>query len=209
MKKFSILATICLFSLLNGYAQHWNDYRVGRKYEGYVITNDGTKIEGYVLAQIRASALHSGLWNDNQTRVEFYIDPNDRNTRTVYSPEDIKEYMINGMVYRTVNYSGGLLSKSQRFLLLQQDGHIARYIWYENEGTDTHPNFKDKIVFQKGNERTFELADYGINFSRKMSALLNDYPELAKKVAQKEKGYRMLNIYEIIDKYNVWYSQKE
>jgi len=206
MKKNFTLLTICLFSLLSSNAQNWDNYRVGRKYEGYVITNDGAKIEGYVLAQIRASALHSGLWNDNQTRVEFYIDPNDKNTRTVYSPEDIKEYMINGMIYRTVNYSGGLLSKPLRFLLLQQDGHIARYIWYENEGTDTYPNFKEKTVFQKGNERSFELTDYAINFSKKMSALVSDYPELARKVAQKEKGYRMLNIYEIIDKYNEWYS---
>ena len=112
------------------------------------------------------------------------------------------------MIYRSINYSGGLSSKPKRFLLLQQDGRITQYVWYENEGNDTHPNFQEKKVLQKENGKPFEPLDYGLGFSKKMSALVSDYPELAEKIAQKKKGYGILNIYEIISEYNKWYSQK-
>ena len=208
MKKSILLITICFLSVTVGYSQDWSNYRIGVLYPGYVIKNDGTKIEGYIYSQIRASALHLGLWNDNQTRVAFYTDPQDRNSRMVFTPEDLKEYMINGKIYRSMNFSGGLSSRAMRFLLLVRDGRISQYVWYENIGTDTHPNFREKTVIRRGTETPIEISTLTLNFSRRVSELVRGYPELAARVARRERGYRLLNLFQIIEKYNEWYSQK-
>ena len=49
------------------------------------------------------------------------------------------------------------------------------------------------------------LQDFAIGFAKKMSAFVADDEELSKKVADKEKGYGMLQIDAIVDEYNTWY----
>lgn len=44
-----------------------------------------------------------------------------------------------------------------------------------------------------------------MGFKKKMSEYVNEYEELAKKIANKEKGYKVFNINKIIDEYNAWY----
>ena len=48
----------------------------------------------------------------------------------------------------------------------------------------------------------------GLSFAKKMPALIEDNAELAKKVADKEKGYTFLRIYEVIQEYNEWSAKK-
>jgi hypothetical protein len=39
-----------------------------------------------------------------------------------------------------------------------------------------------------------------------MSEYVEDYSELSQKIANKEKGYRLLDMYSIIEEYNNWYA---
>lgn len=214
MKKIIFSATICLLMAINVFSQDWSYdvYSVGRKYPGYIIKTDGTKTEGYIKAQARAGL--EGVGSSNQNSVEFYTDPENKKTKVVYKPEDLKEYKIAEKVYRSMNYSGGLTSKPVRFLLLVQDGAIARYSWYDHEGYEPGntipptPHYVEKVIYQKGSEKPFEESSFLLGFSKKMSALVSDYPELATKVTNEEKGYKLLSIREIIAEYNAWYSKK-
>jgi hypothetical protein len=209
MKKSKfILAIACLLTAMSISSQDWSGYRIGELYPGYIIKTDGTKIEGYLEGQPRGGTPANIALNSNQTRVVFYSDPKNKKSKIVYKPTDLKEYKIAEKLYRSINYSGGLSSKPFRFLLLVQDGGIAQYMWYENEGSLLHPDWKEKVIFQKGKEKPIELSSLAIGFSKKVSDLVADHKELADKVSDKEKGYGMLSIYGIIKEYNTWYEAK-
>jgi len=209
MKRTTISILLCLFLAMGAYAQDWSTsvYSQGTMYPGYIIKTDGTKIEGYIKAKPRAEL--ESLGGSNQKSVDFYTDPKGKKTKTVYKPEDLKEYKIADKVYRSIHYSGGLTSKPLRFVLLASDGHIARYTWYDQEGYDVHlvPQYKEKVIYQKGDEKPVELSDLAIGFTKKVSAMVSDDAELAAKITNKEKGYGMLALEKIIAEYNAWYEK--
>jgi len=207
MKKKVFLWAISLMFLTNIFAQDWSSsiYNVGKLYPGYIIKNDGTKIEGYIEAQYRAS--NGPIGSSNQDKVIFFTDPKNKKTKIAYKPEDLKGYKIADKVYKTMNYSGGLLAKPLRFLLLVNDGHIARYAWYDQNGYEgiNIPKFDEKLILQKGDEKPVELSSFTLGFAKKMSEFVSDYKEQADKITNKDKGYGLLKIYDIIDEYNAWY----
>jgi hypothetical protein len=200
---FFILLTLCLFG------QEWSDdiYREGTKYPGYIIKNDGTKIEGYLEAHHRASS--NPFSADNQTKVTFFSDPKNKKTKIEYKPEDLKEYMIADKHYVSMNYSGGLLSKPVRFLYVKKEGRIKTCIWYEVNQIQTpgQPYYTEKEIFQKGDEKPIELSSFLMGYVKKMSELVKENPEMVKKINDKEKGYGMLNIEKIIAEYNEWFEK--
>ena len=208
MKKTTITGLFILFTLcLFGQDWSYDIYHVGEKYPGYIIKNDGTKVEGYLEAHSRASS--SPFSADNQTKVTFFSDPKNKKTKIEYKPEDLKEYMIADKHYVAMNYSGGLLAKPVRFLLVKKEGRIKTCVWYEVDQTQTQGPTKyiEKEIIQKGDEKPFESTSLLLGFVKKMSELVKEYPELAKKITNKEKGYGMLNIENIIAEYNEWYAK--
>jgi len=207
MKKIFI-AAIFLFIGMNIYAQDWAGYRVGEIYPGYIIKTDGTMVEGYIEAQVLATASDSPFGNSNQSRVVFFSDYKNKKTKVIYKPEDLIEYQIADKIYRTINYSDGLSSKALRFLLLVKDGAIAQYSWYDRVGTHPQMKYDNKDVFQKKGGKTFD-GSILLGFSKKMSEIISDYPELTAKITNKEKGYGSLNLYEIIEEYNQWALNQE
>ena len=80
MKKTTITGLFILFTLCL-FGQDWatDIYRVGEKYPGYIIKNDGTKIEGYIEAHARAAA--TPFSDDNQKIVTFFSDPKNKKTK--------------------------------------------------------------------------------------------------------------------------------
>jgi len=205
-KNRFLLSALCLLFAFNGYAnpQDWSDYRPGELYAGYIIKTDGTKIEGYIEAQRRGASPGNLSFNSNQSRVIFYTHPEDENSKVIYSPTDLKEYKIADKVYRSMNYSGGLSSRPVRFLLLVKDGRIAQYMWYEHDNDE----WEETVVFRKGEETPISMKSFAIGFPKKMSELVADYQELADKVRNKERGYRILSVYSIIEEYNSWYTSQ-
>jgi hypothetical protein len=211
MKNLKLTFIIILFSIAKLYSQDWSSgiYNVGVTYPGYIIKNDGTKIEGYLEAQERGAI--DGVGFSNQNRVIFYSDPKNRKTKITYKPEDIKEYMIADKIYKTMNYSGGLMGKPLRFLLVKKEGRIGTYVWYEHKGFENmmrqNPTFEDKLIIQKGDEKPIEQTSLYLGFVKKVGELVSDDAELANKVAKKEKGYGMSNFDKVLEEYNTWYAE--
>lgn len=189
-------------------AQDWSPsvYQLGNLYEGYIIKNNGERVDGYIEAQ-RRGCIDSYL-SSNQTCVIFYSDPNNKRMSVVYTPDAIKGYMIAEKYYKSMHYSGGLLSKPLQFVLQVSDGYIAKYVWY-TPSEDRNPyemKFEEQILYQKGDEMPIEISTLYLNFAQKVSTLVSEDVELSQKVLNKEKGYRLLNIENIITEYNEWYT---
>jgi hypothetical protein len=206
MKKTTITGLFILFTLCL-FGQDWatDIYRVGEKYPGYIIKNDGTKIEGYIEAHARAAA--TPFSDDNQKIVTFFSDPKNKKTKIEYKPEDVKEYMIADKHYVAMNYSGGLLAKPVRFLLVKKEGRIKTCVWYELNPTQTNGQspYIEKEILQKGDEKPFEANGLLLGYVKKMSELVKENPELVKKITNKEKGYGILNYENVVNEYNEWY----
>jgi hypothetical protein len=213
-----LLLASCFLAPLLTYAQTEVDwagktYKFGGIYPGYIVTLNGDTVKGYVQHNNRV---------DNQDKAYFYTDPNSNKTKKSYNPSELKGYMVGDKVYRSIEWSGGLFGKMMKFNLLEKDGAIAQYTFYaKSEGYMIQVHNKDEddyaydarvserqSVFQKRNEKPFDQTSLGLSFAKKTSELVSDYPELAAKVKNKEKGYGMLNLLEIIDEYNRWAAAK-
>lgn len=200
MKKAIFTFLILLISTLNVEAQDWSGkvYQVGKIYPGYYVTNGGDTVEGY---------FYHGTQTSNQKNCHYYKNETDAKPASKFGPEDIKAYKVADKVYRSIHYSGGLLAKPLRFNLVTNDGAITEFIFYDEMGTG-----ETKMVYHKphdaNNAQPVELQSFGLKFAKKMSEYVADYAELSKKVADKEDGYGMLKILDIIKEYNEWYAKK-
>ena len=203
MKKITITGLFILFTLCL-FGQDWatDIYRVGEKYPGYIIKNDGSKIEGYIQALPRAASTAFGA--DNQTIVTFFSDPKNKKTKIEYKPEDLEEYMIADKHYVAMNYSGGLFAKPVRFLIVKKEGRIKTCVWY-TWASDGKSVYTEKEILQKGDEKPFEANSLLLGYVKKMSELVKENPELVKKITNKEKGYGILNYENVVNEYNEWY----
>ena len=191
---------IIFFSITTACAQDWSGkvYTTGQIYPGYYVSNTNDTVQGYFLHGNQVS---------NQKKCYFYKNETDREPTFAFSPHDIKSFKVADKLYRTVPYSGGLIASPLRFLLVTKDGGIAELVFYSEDGAAT-----SESVFYKphdpANSKPVTLPYFGLGFAKKLSQYLSDYPELAKKVADKEKGYGMLKLLDIIAEYNTWYATK-
>ncbi len=183
-------------------------YKYGTLYPGYIIDADGKKTEGFIKYRNRYSL---------QNNILFYTDKNDKKSKTKYKGEDLTEYKVADKLYHVIHYSGGLLKKPLRGNLVVKEGCITEYIWYDREDNyssmrkksgETDEEFMNRVypptqVFLKdGEDEVRKPAQFLVKFSEKMSEWVGDNLDLAGKVAAKEKGYKMLNILQIIEEYN-------
>lgn len=194
-------------------------YQVGKIYPGYIIKLDGDTIQGYVKALSRCS--YAGIGNSNQNMCEFFSSQTDKKPIAKYKPKDIRGYKIADKLYESINYSGGML-KAANFNLIVTDGAIRLYEWYATvDGFSTlnqqsgetwqqfdNRRFNSKVIAAKNPEEPIELSMLGLSFAKKMPLLIADNPEMAEKVKNKEKGYKFINMYDVIDEYNQWAKSK-
>lgn len=211
--KLATTALFALFTLVNFslFAQDWSTdvYKFGEQYPGYVIDKDGKKTEGFIKYRNRYV-----MQND----VIFFTEKGNKKTKVKYKTADLKEYKVADKLYHCINYSGGLSKKAIRANLLVKEGCIMEYVWYnrdENWTTmrkksgESDKEFMDRmyppktVYYNKQNNKQPRTTDYfAMGFAKKMSEYISDNAELSKKVAGKEKGYRMLKILNIIAEYN-------
>jgi hypothetical protein len=115
--------------------------------------------------------------------------------------------------------------KKRVFLLRDVTGPISLYTYY----VDPSEAGKDRIKRNaklpeekrdyKMDESTLQFTSFGLkggvltdmsgpswimNYKKTMSEYVSDYPELAKKIADKEKGYGFINKLKHVYEYNDW-----
>lgn len=195
-------------------------YQVGKKYPGYIITLEGDTVEGFLKAQSRCAI--AGIGSSNQNEAEFFTHEEDKKATMKYKPDDIKGYKIADKVYESINYSGGL-TKKPNFNLVTTDGAIRVYEWYstkegysmimQQSGESWQDydarRFDTKIIIAKEPDAPMEHSTLGLSWAKKMPELISDNKEMAAKVANKESGYKFLNMFEVIEEYNKWAASQQ
>jgi hypothetical protein len=186
----TVLAAFVLLMTTNLVAQ---DYISNNFYEGYVVQNDGSRLEGFILY---------GTLEQNKSEVTFYTDKKNRKTKQKFKTKDVAGYKVGSEEYISVTYRSVL--KQQVFAKVESKGHIMVLGVAEpsQEG-----GWAYTMALKKGDEDAIGTARF-INFAKQMSEFVEDYEELAKKVADKESGYRLLSMMAIIEEYNTWYEAK-
>lgn len=188
---------------------NWED--ISEKLPGYIITNDGEKVEGYLKRFLKIKS---------QRKVKFFQTLDDK--PQVYDPNDLKAYKIADDYYESHPYEG-LNGKTKVFLLRTVQGKIDLFDYYirveDNQGNEitlSKKGNKEIILDFDGSKIETEVLavkddkDY-LKFSSPkflfafksiMSDYVADYPELSKKIKNKEKGYKVLAILNIVNEYN-------
>lgn len=189
----------------------------GSIHPGYVITLKGDTVKGYLL--------NINLWL-NQKMTFLYSDPEDRKGRIKYTPKEIKAYQVGQRYYESIKYPFVYSTHAENFILRKVNGPIKYYVWYYDEDRNklmsldklSLTDIEKAILFDeselwtnefglKQNEETltpFNLK-FLMKFSRNMADYVKDYPELARKIENKQEGYKNINIESIIREYNEWH----
>lgn len=212
MKKLIIIPIIIFLvntinAQYNGYFSK-DLYAKNKKYPGWVILKNGDKKEGFIEARDPVA---------NEKAVHFYEKEEDKKPFKKYEPSEVKEYQLGHLHYVTMPYSGGIVSKDQ-FVLVQQDGEgaIKSCYWYDMEISQQlrgkyqqesdeqyfNAQFPSKVVYFREGVKPLEHQSLLLGFAKKMAELTKDVPEISKKITDKEKGYKMLDIYDIIKEFN-------
>ena len=192
--KFLFSAVITALVLLTSANLSAQDYRVGQIYEGYIIKNDGSRVEGFI---------RYGSLQQNSGICEFYTDKNNRKTRKKYKVKDIAGYKVGSEEYISVVFRSVL--KQRVFAKIESKGHIM--VLAIAEPSSENPGTYEYVMgLKKGDEDAIGVARF-VRFAKQMSEYISDYEELAEKVKNKEKGYRLLSMMEIIEEYNEWYEE--
>ncbi len=214
MNKNSLF-TIAACILVVGFAsaQDWKAYNYYQPYPGYIITLAGDTVRGYVMHGDRTS---------NQGKAIFYTDVNDKKTKKEYKPTELKGYSVGDKVYRSIKYSGGLLSNKMNFVLVKTPGRITEFAHYTKDegfivqvrkGNETDQEYderiaKEEVIYKKGDEDPVRPQSFLLSWKKTMDKLVGDNPTLYAKVEKKEKGYGMLNILDIMKEYNAEFEGK-
>ena len=117
MKKIVLLLALVMTSM--SFAQiddNWED--VSEKLPGYIITNKGEKIEGYLKRFLKIKS---------QRKVKFFKTLDDK--PVTYGPKDLKAYKIENDYYESHPYEG-LSGKTKVFLLRTVEGKISLFDYY-------------------------------------------------------------------------------
>lgn len=204
-----LLSTLLLFAAFASNAQDENiAYVSGGYMDGYVILADGTQKNGF----IRYSDPYS-----IQNTVVFFTDKDDKKTKEKFDAEDLKEYRVGEKTYHVIHWSGGMFDKPLKGNMLVQDGCIRRYVWYnrpeavmaavqnpgESDADFLERKYSPQTVYNHvGKDQAYQHSEFALKFRKKIAELVEDNKELVEKIENKEKGYKLINIYKIIDEYN-------
>jgi hypothetical protein len=195
-------------------------------YPGYVITQNGDTIKGYLMLKNYAA---------NQDKVLFFNSPDDKKYTKKYKPKELKAYKTGPRYYESFKFkppstASSNDAKTYHFILKVIDGPFCLYKWYYETpeqtkarlkidkdsplGADIDLSFSEKDLAHHyyGLTPSGEFVNLGsfkmlTNFRKNMSKLVADDKELAEKITNKEEGYRYFDIEKIIHEYNDWYAK--
>lgn len=204
-----LLSTLLLFAAFASNAQEpVHAYVDGGTHEGYVILADGTQKNGYIR--------YSNPYNIQNT-VVFLTDKDDKDTKEKFDAKELKEYRIGEKTYHVIHWSGGMTAKPLKGNLLVEEGCISTYRWYgrpesvmpvtrnpgESDDSFLERKYSPQTVYKNENaDKCYQHSDFALGFAKKMSAFIEDNEDLSNKVAKKEKGYKLVNIYKVMEEYN-------
>lgn len=184
MKIFLLIGVV--FATFSAQSQS-PKYEPFQYYEGYIVKNDGTEERGYVQYLDEA---------DRYQKVIFKTGHKEKKQK--FKVGDIAGYMVAGTEYKGMQYDD-VIFKQRKFLIVDERGCISTYHFREFDDDDR--TWKTITVFENA-EGAVNSQKFALSFAKSMGEFVKDNPGLAEKVRNKEKGYGMLKMYDIIDEYN-------
>jgi hypothetical protein len=206
MKK--LLIVLLSFASMSTFAQsgHFDNTQIGQNFKGFMVTvkHDTIKCSFHIWTQnimqlgCQADDLNgNSLWgNSYANTITYQIENNTKwyssMLTTLKAPADPKRP------------GGG----TESFLLCQEVGPITLFDYNFVDEMASPPTSKITTYMQLPNGDVVDISSLLLGFAKKMSGYVKDYPELAAKITNKEKGYGLLNINSIVREYNAWYMSK-
>jgi hypothetical protein len=205
----NLLIVLLSFVMIGTFAQsgsRFNASDVGQNFKGFMVTlkHDTIKCSFTIVTQdfmqlsCSANDLNGKqLWGNSWNNIITYQIEN--NTKwystmltTLKAPADPKR-------------TGGA---TESFLLCQEVGPITLFD-YNFVDYKANPVINEvKSYMQLPNGEVVDISSLLLGYAKKMSGYVKDYPELAARITNKEKGYGMLNINNVVREYNTWYMSK-
>lgn len=204
IKYFQIL--ILNFLAISAYSQNgsFKDSEVGSAFKGFVIMENNDTVKGIIKV-------------DRMYEMQYAptITPEKQVKYVWFTWEYVKYYQLDNSSkwYSTKFYNIKAPADDKRkglgtFLLVHIYGPITVFHYNLYDPSIIHPTDTKTEYIQFPNGEVVMAPTLAIGFRKKMSEYVKDYPELATKIANKEKGYGVLNVYDIINEYNSWYLAK-
>ena len=204
---------IALFAMVSmtSTAQDWSTetYQYGKLYKGYIIDNEGTRIDGYIKYRNR--------WV-MQNEVVFYKVDNLESPKKKYYAKDLSEYKVGDKLYHVIPYSGAGGIQLHGNLVVNAEGCIKEYVWYDRASSYNklrkRPGESDEdfgarkypstvVYYKNSDEMAVNKAFFKSDFKKKMSEYVASNKELAKKVKKAMAGYtKILDLKKIFKEYN-------
>jgi hypothetical protein len=204
MKK--LLTVLLAFIMLSTYAQtiNFNSADLGKNFKGFLVTDKHDTIKGSFFVYLQFVMQNSCMMSDANGKTLF------GNTwdNTIYYE------LENGLKWYSTKFTTLIPPADKKrtgavcFLHVIESGPITLYDYNFYDKSKTPEVNIVKTYMQLPDKEVIDFASFVLGFPKKMSENVKDYPELATKIANKEKGYGFLNINTIVKEYNTWYLGK-
>lgn len=204
MRYFQLL----ILNLLSVYAVCQNsgfkDTEVGLTFKGFVVMENNDTVKGI----IKVDPMYEMQYAPT-------IMPDQKVKYVWFTWEYVKYYQLeNGLKWYSTKFYNLKAPKDdnrkglETFLLVSVFGPITVFQYHLYDPSVIRPTDTKTEYIQFPNGETIMAPTLVIGFRKRMSEYLKDYPELAGKIINKEKGYGILNVYDIFREYNKWYMEK-
>lgn len=204
MRKVNQLITLLFISFFIVGQVYANYAKKGDKNPGYIILNNGKKIEGKII---------SGSITDNEVKVHF-IHPGS-NKKTTYSPKDIKAYGYQvievddlGLEYEDwkhyerhkVDYPPKPFGKTTVFIEKEEDGAITLYCYYIESRANVKKPYRYVYYVKDDTGKLIKVEREA--FSKIAKSIFGNYSALTERLGEKDFDYR--NLDRMVRDFNYW-----
>jgi len=201
MKK--LLTFILSFIMLTSFAQssRFNTTDLGKNFKGFRIDNKHDTTQGTFILYLQF-IMQTGCQMSDINGKELYGNTWDN---TIYYE------MENGLKWYSTKYTTLTPPSDKKrigdecFMHVMEAGPITLYDYNFYDAGATPEINEVKTYIQLPNKEVVDVSGMMMGFAKKMSAYVKDFPELAAKITNKEKGYGFTNINSVVKEYNTWY----
>ena len=167
----------------------------GEFVDGFIVTKDYERID----LQVRYE--YPTLYQNSHHEV---LVLNEKGKQKKYDKSDLVGFGVNDQVFVPEKIGGKTM-----WVMLTTEGIIQQTVFFQPQsGHPAQYYVVNHIVTNNANNESIYVGHLAVNFNLKMSEMVADYPELAKKIHDKETGYHFVNYSKLIAEYNAWYNQQ-
>ena len=204
MKKLSILILTMLFSL-SGFAQKgkYNATYFGQSHEGYLVKANFDTLKGYIfIDQPYVMA----------TNITFNRDGSGKNG-SIFRPGDVIMFEVATMKWYSTKHCAIKLPPDPKrmvddvFVNAQVVGPLKIFDYYFVK-EELPAGYESTGFLETLDGELVDISAFLLGFKSKMPDYVKGHSEMINKIEKKEKGYKFMNLNDVVREYNAWYTEK-